>query len=127
MTDAVIAAARALSDVLAQENAALEHLDVLGANLLLVAKQTAFDALLAAQRNGPARPTPEALAVAERLRTLADSNKRLLERAMAAQTRVMACIARAIPKAVNQTARYGAGGLAAGPRTLPPVALSSRA
>jgi flagellar biosynthesis/type III secretory pathway chaperone len=119
-------AAAALAEVLEAENAALAAMDIPSANRLLDAKRTATDALLKANRAVPPPPTPAAQAIGLRLRDLAHTNKTLLERAMVAQNRVMACIARAIPRSVNHSGSYGAHGGPAALRSMPPVALSSR-
>lgn len=123
----VIQAATALTAILAEENAALAALDIPLASLLVERKRAATDALLAAHRRGAAPATPDAIAIAGRLKQLADENKTLLERAMVAQNRVMACIAAAIPKTIGQDGRYGAGGTVAITRSMPAVALSARA
>ena len=82
---------------------------------------------LAEIRQQPGGDIDQARAVAERLRGLARENKQLLERAMVAQNRVMACIARAVPKAIGRGNGYGTNGAHATSRLMPPVALSSRA
>ncbi len=118
------ALAEALSDILAAENAALAALDMKAATALLPAKHAATAALAAAQRLSlPAPPH----AAATRLRSLALENKRLLERAMTVQDRLLACIARAMPRALPQGGGYGARGGPKSPHLLPPVALSARA
>lgn len=122
----VMAAASALADVLAAENAALSRMDVPSANALLPAKQAATEALVSARRDGLPVADTVVLSQVERLTMLAAENKILLERAMAAQNQIMACIARAVPKAL-QNGRYGAGGHATPAQTIPPVALSARA
>jgi len=120
-------AAEVLSDLLAQENAALAAMNIPRANALLEAKRAAADVLVKVQRRGPVPPSPQARAIAQRLHGLARENKLLLERAMVAQNRVMACIARAVPKAIGRGHGYGANGAHATSRLMPPVALSSRA
>ena len=123
----VLAAAAALCDILDQENCLLSAMDVPAANLLIAAKLQAADRLVAARRLGGPAPSPVSLAAAERLHGLAAQNKLLLERAITAQRRVMACIARAIPKANNRGGRYGAKGGAPTSGTIQPVALLARA
>ena len=117
-------AVEALSVVLAQENAALSALDLGRAGRFLAAKRAATDSLAAAGDLHPtARPT---LAAAQRLRDLAAENRRLLERAIAVQGRVIAVVARATPRPVVMP-RYGATGALARTGRPPPMALSSRA
>jgi len=89
----VLAAATTLAEVLEAENAALTTLDLPRAAGLLADKQRALAGLTGAQ---PV-PAPNAAAgrLAHRLRALALENKRLLERAIAAQGRVMSVVARA--------------------------------
>lgn len=120
-------AADALSNLLILENAALSAMNIPGANALLEAKRAATDTLVQVQRRGPVPPSPQARAITQRLHGLARENKLLLERAMVAQNRVMACIARAVPKAIGRGNFYGANGAHASSRLMPPVALSSRA
>ncbi len=125
--DAAIAATRSLCAVLEAENAALRIMDLVAATAFVSQKQRATDAMLAAHK--AARPPNDAIWKAEgrRLAALVQENKHLLERAMVAQNRVMACIARAIPRAMPQSSRYGAGGQAPARLALPPLALSNSA
>ena len=109
MLDAV----EGLAALLERENAALAAMDLPGAAVLLTAKRTAIDALTAVE---PASVPPPA---ARRLRDLALENRKLLERAMAAQERVIGIVARA---AVPVETSYGARG-----RVARPVAISTRA
>ncbi|MCW3475125.1 hypothetical protein [Limobrevibacterium gyesilva] len=134
VTQDLIDAAVALADTLAQENKALAAMDLPAAMRLLEQKQRAADAFAAARTAAAAANASPAgqqqrLAgqVAGRLRDLADENKRLLERAMAVQGRVIDVIVGAIPKAAGGVPRYTAGGGIAGPRQMPPVSLSARA
>ena len=124
MTQPVQAAVDALSAVLAQENAALTALDPRRAAGLLEAKRQATDALARAGTLHPgALPSRTA---AERLRDLALENRRLLERAITVQGRVIGIVARAAARPVAAP-RYAAhGGMARVGRT-GPVALSARA
>jgi flagellar biosynthesis/type III secretory pathway chaperone len=132
-----IAAGRALATLLERENAALAAMDLAGAAALYPAKDAAAAALAAAQREaGEAmRPALDAeqhrLAheLAERLRVLAEENRRLLERAIQVQGQVLGTIARAVamsaPRA--QPPRYGATGAFSHARRQAPVVLSARA
>jgi hypothetical protein len=120
-------AASRLCDVLEAENAALEVMDVIKAVAFVSEKQLATDALLAGRKLIPSVPEGEWATIGKRLDELAKTNKRLLERAMVAQNRVMACIARAIPRALPPQAAYGAKGTVPQRLNLPPVALSNSA
>ena len=84
--------------VLEQENAALTAMDLPRAAALVVRKTAAIERLAGLPASRPA---------AERLDDLARHNRRLLERAMIAQERVIGIVARA---AANVDAPYGAGG-----------------
>lgn len=118
----ILQAAVHLCSVLADENEALAALDIPRANALLEAKRHATEMLVAAQRDNTLPATAEAMVQARNLDALAGRNKLLLERAIAAQHRVLGCIARAIPRAAGQVGRYGAGGRMQTPRSLPPMA-----
>ncbi len=120
------AATLTLCRVLRAENAALQALNIPAANGLLAEKIAATDALTAALR--PRMPLPDAArAEIAALVALAAENKLLLERAMLAQKRVLACIARAVPRALGQEGGYAASGRARPPQQMPPIALSSQA
>ena len=117
-------AVEALCQVLEQENAALSALDPVRAGRFLAAKRAATDALVrAGERQGGAPPSR---AAAERLRDLAAENRRLLERAMLVQGRVIAVVARAAPRP-RVMPRYGANGTIAYTGRPAPMALSARA
>jgi len=90
-----------LAQILEQENAALAAFDFPRATALLAEKQEALR-LFAAEPpgNAPAR-----------LRELADTNRRLLERAIAVQGRVIELVASALPPPAT-TGRYAATGAA---------------
>ncbi len=120
-------AATTLCDVLAQENAALTAMDFPRAISFVAAKQRATEQLLTAQRQAKLAATPANRALAAQLTELSTTNKTLLERAMIAQNRVLACIARALPKAEAHQRQYGARGTQQAQRSSPPVALFSRA
>lgn len=133
MTQDLIDAAVALADTLSRENRALAALDLAKAMTLLEEKNRAAASFAAAT----ARVTAEGLSPPERqrvaeqvgahLRALAADNKRLLERAMMVQKRVIGTIAQAAPAAVARTtARYGARGEMRN-GALPAVALLTRA
>jgi hypothetical protein len=115
-----LAAGMALADTLEAENTALAALDLPRAAGMLADKQRAVTAL-AAVRSVPAR-SEAADRVARRLQALAVENKRLLERAIAVQGRVIGVIARAAAPEVP--AGYGSGRITERPA---PIALSARA
>ncbi len=133
MTDAtVLDAAGQLADLLERENAALAALDLPGAAAMLADKENAAAFLARAWEH--ARP-PEAEAdrqalglVATRLDRATRENRRLLERGIEVQRRVLHLIARAVPRALltQDAACYGAGGIAPTPGQ-PPLTLSLRA
>lgn len=132
----LIAAAVALADTLARENAALAAMDLPGAMLLLSAKQaqsaafaTAHARAAAAMADGKSLGENKALAetVGARLRDLADENKLLLERAIRVQGRVIGSIAQVLPRALATAPRYDASGGIAGAARARPVALSAQA
>jgi hypothetical protein len=118
MTAALELAVQRLSKVLAAENAALIAMDFAGAGALLAPKHAAADALASAMRSATSsHAEPEAL---RELGTLADENRRLLNRAMRVQRRVLDLVARAA-RASQPASRYGASGKpanAATPRSL---------
>ncbi|MDE2515901.1 MAG: hypothetical protein KGL12_07740 [Rhodospirillales bacterium] len=138
LTPALVAAAVDLANVLARENAALARLDMTRAAAMLAEKQQAAAAFVAAQGSGAAgsrapamtispAQRDAALAATARLRDLAEENRRLLERAMAVQARVLGTIAKAVPRSLAAGApRYGARGLSAAPERMPAFALSAR-
>ena len=132
MTQDLIQSAAALADTLAEENRALSGLELARAAMLLDAKLRATSAFIAAQAREASAPpnlrTRRQLmeAAVLRLKDLAAENKRLLERAIIVQGRVIGCIIAALPKIAAGTRHYGATGAFAGPR-MRPMALSARA
>ena len=120
-----LAAITSLTQVLSAENAALQVLDIPAANLLLAEKNAATDALTQALRAKPTLPQ-SARTTVEDLMRLAAANKALLERALAAQKRVMSCIARAVPKALGDARPYAATGRTRPPPHMPPISLCAR-
>lgn len=102
MMDAVIAAGERLAEALRAENEALAALDIARAAALATRKMQATDAFAAATRaaekvkaraEGDTRAQAERLA--EALTTLGQENRRLLEHAIALQSRVIETIATA--------------------------------
>ncbi len=130
--DDLPSAAAALAALLEQENRLLDALDLAAAAAMLPAKQHAAAAFVRAQahtkESGGLAPDFRAAvaSLGARLRALAAENRRLLERALAAQGRVIAVIARAAGKHPATAPRYGASGALAGPRTPAPLAISAR-
>ena len=116
MAATLVAAASRLRDVLSAENAALLALDVPGAASLLDEKLAAARGLAEVSALRPAaRQTAETAGLALQLRDLAQENRRLLERAILVQGRVLDMVARAARQDVAQSSgRYGAGGAAGG-------------
>lgn len=97
MTIDIIAAGARLADILAEENTALAALDLRAAVALLGDKRRAVEAFVAAQTAQAAVvPRDAAETVARRLQSLANENKALLTRALAAQGRVLGIIAQAV-------------------------------
>ncbi len=125
-------ASAALAALLEHENRLLEALDLAAAAALLPAKQSAASAFLRAQAHtqssGGIAPAARAAmtGLAARLRTLAAENRRLLERGLAAQGRVIAVITRAVRAHPATAPRYGASGAPAHPRTPAPLAILAR-
>ena len=121
-------AAAALVALLEQENRLLEALDLAAAAAMLPAKQSAATVFVRAQANTAAAGgiPPAASSLGERLRAVAAENRRLLERGLAAQGRVIAVIARAARVHPPTAPRYGASGALAGQRRATPLAISAR-
>jgi len=131
MTTPLLHAAAALADILAAENLALAALDLRAAAPLLPAKRQAADAFASAHARLAAAGPPDTATramlqqTARRLGALAEENRRLLERALSVQTRVMEVIAQAVPRASAQAPRYGAQGALVGRHTALPVAIAA--
>lgn len=120
----MMTAAQALIDILEAENAALDRLDLPGAAALLARKTQSLETLREAAAASPEKT--DVATARTRLATLSERNRILLERALLVQGRVMASIARAVPRA-NAAAhgtysRTGAVAARSGP-----VALCARA
>ncbi len=106
MTNDLIFAGTRLAETLETENAALAALDLPRAAGMLLDKRSAvaaFDAV----RTAPA-PSEAVQRMARRLQALAMENKRLLERAIAVQGRVIGVVGRAATAAM-EPAGYGPG------------------
>jgi hypothetical protein len=131
MMDALLAAGLRLAEALRAENEALGALDLPRAASLAQTKSQATDAFAAAyaaalrtsaRAEGPMRQTAQDLTA--RLQQLGTDNRRLLERAIAIQSRVIETIAGA---AVPRAGRYGAGGAVPRARQTPAITLTTRA
>jgi hypothetical protein len=125
-------AAAALADVLARENAGLSELDFARTGILAAEKEgaiAAFNRAVAALGDS-ARDMRGALGIplplARRLHELVDDNKRLLDRAIHVQGQVIACIARAAPRANGPVRAYGSNGAWRGDVRALPIALAAR-
>jgi flagellar biosynthesis/type III secretory pathway chaperone len=124
MRKSLIVAALHLADVLDRENGALKAMDVRQVAGLLPEKTAAIAELIAAGGTIPVPSDPTLVWAARRLDGLTVENRTLLERAIAAQQRVIAIVARAAASAVREPS-YGAEGRFAD--TARPMALSTRA
>lgn len=100
-----------LADTLEAENSALTALDLPRAGAMLARKQRALADLAAAAARAEQPSHHAADRMARRLQALAVENKRLLERAISAQGRVLEVIARAAVPAEAPTGYGPARGL----------------
>jgi hypothetical protein len=125
MPGVLITAVRRLADILDLENAALKAMDLRRAAGLLGEKTSALaDFNLACVL--PSVPTHPALtSTAGRLQGLMLENRRLLERAIVAQQRVIGIVVRAAAATGRAEPSYGARGRMT--RATGPMALSTRA
>ena len=133
MTQALLHAVATLAAILTAENTALATLDLPRAAQLVPAKRAATDAFTAAHAHLAATGHPNgtdraALAgAATQLRDLAAENRRLLDRALATQSRVLDIIAQAAPRASTQAPRYNPAGALIGCSRALPVAITASA
>lgn len=116
MSGGLTEAVQHLSRLLEEENAALEAMDFARAGALLASKHAAADALAAAWRAAP--PDEEQQPALAQLGTLAETNRRLLNRALRVQRRVLDLVARAARSSASD-GRYGAAGRPAARQTAP--------
>ncbi len=125
MTHDLLAATMRLTRVLVAENAALRAMDLAAAGALLAEKQAATAAFDAARGMAPPAATGRCAMRQAASWSQAGENRRLLERAIAVQNRVLAVIAGAARQS-HPAPRYGRSGAYAAP---PPTgwALSARA
>lgn len=133
MIQALLNAGMRLTEALREENEALARLDLSRAATLATSKLQASDAFAAAfgaamktggKAQGELRDAAERLAA--RLRDLSEENRRLLERAIGLQSRVIETIAGAAIPASRPTT-YGGMGERAMARQTPALALAARA
>jgi 6-phosphofructokinase len=137
MTSRTFETGEALAELLARENDALASLELGKATALYPRKQSLAIAFSEArEQEGETMTTvldqeQQRLAreLAERLRALAEENRRLLERAINVQAHVLGTVGRAIADAVpdRQGARYAGTGCVARAVRQSPVILSARA
>jgi hypothetical protein len=132
VTEDLLAAAARLAETIATENAALAALDLPAAVAAGRDKQRATDAFTAAlhARTAPIEPDRkrQAEAVVRQLNALAQENRGLLERAIAAQSRVIEIIARAARREMSASvSRYSAYGAPLSPACPRPMAILARA
>jgi hypothetical protein len=129
MTQELVSATEQLANTLALENAALRALDLPAAGMMLAEKQAATANFAAVQRRvmaaRPALDLKALRAAALRLKTETDENRRLLERAIGVQTRVLGILAIAA-RAADPAPRYARSGVYA-KRTTSSWALSASA
>jgi hypothetical protein len=132
MMDSLILAGHRLAEALRAENEALAKLDLSRAATLASSKIAASDAFAAAYaaqaKHGvaPDGPVRQAAAVlTRRLEELGQENRRLLERAVSLQSRVIETIAgAALPRLEPQ--RYAPAGARASGQRPPALTLSAR-
>jgi hypothetical protein len=125
MPTLLITAAQRLADILEQENDALRAMDLRRAAGLLAEKTAAIGDLTAAGEASSAPTHLSLVTIARRLDGLASQNRRLLERAIVAQQRVIGIVVRAAAAAGKAEPCYGNGRYRA--RVTGPMALSTRA
>jgi hypothetical protein len=133
MMESLLTAGQRLTDALLAENGALAALDLPCAAGLATAKMQAADAFAAAfatmrklgiRVEGPYRQ--RAADLTDRLQQLTEDNRRLLERAISIQSRVIETIAgAALPRQGGSA--YGAAGRPLGGRQPPALAMATRA
>ncbi len=128
MSEALVRAAERLEAVLLAENAALAALDFNGAMALLAEKEAAAQGFSAAQAAGGAVASlrARALELGHSLALLGESNRALLERAIAVQGRVIGMVTEAARQAVPPPG-YGQRGRPAPAARAAAMALVARA
>ncbi|WP_424812750.1 hypothetical protein [Roseococcus sp. YIM B11640] len=133
MMDAVIAAGERLAEALRAENDALAALDLTRAAAMATRKMQASDAFAAATAAAARNPTPTpgvtraaAESLAASLADLGQENRRLLETAIALQSRVIETIA-GVARPLTAAPGYGRGGRSRAPAQAVPLTLATRA
>ena len=121
----LITAVRHLADILDLENHALTAMDLRRAAGLLPEKTAALAELTLAGEFPSAPMHPDLASTAGRLKGLMLENRRLLERAIVAQQRVIGIVVRAAAATDRAEPVYGARGRRT--RVTGPMALSTRA
>ena len=122
MKNRLISAANRLAEALDRENVALMAMDLTRAAALLPEKAAAIADLASFDGDGTAWPDVDLVPVARQLDRLALENRRLLERAITAQERVIGIVVRAAASVAAEPF-YGTNGRR--PR-LTAMALSTR-
>jgi len=133
MMDALLIAGKRLAEALRAENEALAKLDLSLAAKLAESKIAATDAFAqayAAQAKHGGRPEgtirQQAASLTQQLEELGSENRKLLERAISLQSRVIETIATAaLPRVANPG--YGPRGYQTPPRQTPALAVAARA
>jgi hypothetical protein len=105
MSSTALDAANRVAEVLAQENAALQRMDLPAAVALVPAKEAALADLARETPLPSSALSPTVLALGRRLADLAEENRILLERAIGVQARIVQMIARA-GTPTQETAHY---------------------
>ena len=105
MSRTVREAADRLADVLAQENAALQRMDLAAAVALVPEKEAALAEITRDTLPPSNALLPADLATGRRLAELAEENRVLLERAIGVQSRIVRMIAQAMASA-QEAAHY---------------------
>jgi hypothetical protein len=124
MPKSLAVAAAQLADVLDRENVALRSMDLRRAMTLLPEKTAAIADLVASAEGKPEPSDPVLLVAVRRLDRFAADNRRLLERAILAQQRLIGIVVRAVASVVVAPS-YGAKGRVARPAG--PMTFSTRA
>ncbi len=134
MLDAVLTSGGLLVQILEAENAALEALNMPAAAEVLPTKTRVMESFSAAHQaamrtgvkvEAADRSTLESLH--ERLTTLGQDNRRLLERAIGVQSNLIESIAKALPAGDPIAPVYGGRGKVASPAYRKPLTLSADA
>lgn len=124
MPKPLIEVAGRLADILERENEALKAMDLPRAATLLPEKTAAIADLSASAGSAFGPPGPALVSTAQRLDGLALENRRLLERAIAAQQRVIGIV---VSAAAGVAVEPSYGARARQMRPTCPMALSTRA